>query len=207
MRYFYHPLSTNCRKTSAILKHTGLDAEWVVVDPLKGEHLSPEFVRLNPNSSIPVLVDGDRSWWESNVIAIHVARTAGSSFWPADEDARLDVLKWMFWQQAHLVQATGQIYFERVVKSMLGRGPADEAVVEGAVARFRRLAAVLEQTLTERDYLVGDDLTLADWAAAADLSYADRVSLPMADFPRIVEWLARLDSEPSWSSTAPRLPG
>ncbi len=178
-----------------------------MVDLVTGEHLTPEFARLNPNSRIPVLVDDDRSWWESNVIAIHVARTAGSSLWPADEDARLDVLKWMFWQQAHLVQATGQVFFERVVKSMLGRGPADEAVVEGALARFRRLAAVLEQTLTGRDYLVGDDLTLADWAVAADLSYADQIALPMADFPRVAAWLARLDSDSSWSSTAPRLPG
>jgi len=207
MRYFYHPLSASCRKTSAILMRTGLEAQWIVVDLPSGEHLTPEFARLNPNSKIPVLVDGDRSWWESNVIAIHVARTAGSSLWPADEDARLHVLKWMFWQQAHLMQATGQIVFERIVKPMLGQGSADEAVVEGALARFRRLAAVLERELNDRDYLVGTELTLADWAVAADLSYADRIELPMADSPRVTAWLARLDADPEWASTAPTLPG
>ena len=207
MRYLYHPLSPNCRKTSATLKHVGLDAEWVVVDLPAGEQLKPEFVRLNPNSKVPVLVDGDRTLWESNAIAIHLARKAGSELWPMGDDARLDILKWMFWQQGHLMQATGQIAFERLLRPMLGQGAPDEATVAGALKRFRRLAAVLEDALAVNHYLVGEVLTLADWAVASDLSFADRIGLPVADFPHVEAWLERLDATPAWVETVPELPG
>lgn len=207
MRYYYHPMSTNCRKTTALLDHLGLEADRRVVDLSVGAHLEPEFLAVNPNGKVPALVDGELRLWESNAIAIHLAEKAGSPMWPADSTARLDVLRWMFWEQGHLMHATGVVFFERLLKPMLGEGQPDEAKIRRALGTFGRLASVLDGHLATRAHLVGDDLTVADWAVAGNMTYADDLGLPIADHPHLARWLARLDDVPAWRAGAARAPG
>jgi glutathione S-transferase len=202
VRYYYHPGSPNCRKCTALLDLLGVAADRQVVDLPRGEHLQPAFLAINPNGKVPALVDGDRAIWESNAIIIHLAEFAGSGLWPADE-RRLDILKWMFWEQAHLVHAAGVPFFQRVLKPVLGLGPADEQRVAEALASFRRLAGVLDGHLAERTFLVGDALTLADLAVASNFSYAELGGLPVGEFENVNRWLAELDQIPAWRHNAP----
>lgn len=207
MRYYYHPMSTNCRKTTALLDHLGLECERRVVDLPRGEHFSPEYLAINPNGKVPALVDGEQAIWESNAIAIHLAEIAASELWPTDPAARLDVLKWMFWEQGHLMYATGILFFERLLKPMLREGEPDDGAIAKALGSFRRLAKVLDDHLAERPYLVASRLTLADLAVAGNLSYAGALKLPVAEFRHLERWLASLDEIPAWRSSAPPSPG
>jgi glutathione S-transferase len=202
MRYYYHPGSPNCRKVPAVLDLLEIDAERHLVDLPRGEHLKPGFLAINPNGKVPVLLDGDRVIWESNAIIIHLAETAGSGLWPADE-RRLDVLKWMFWEQGQLMYAAGVPFFQRVLRPMLGLGDADEQRVTEALGSFRRLAGVLDGALAGRRFLVGDGLTLADIAVAGNFSYAGPAGLPVAEFANVTRWLGELDRIPAWRDSAP----
>ena len=83
MKYYYHPLSPNCRKVTALIEMLGQKCERKVIDLPKGEHLTPEFLEVNPFGAVPVLVDGELKLPESNAILIYLAEKAGSELWPS----------------------------------------------------------------------------------------------------------------------------
>lgn len=203
MRYFYHPWSPNCRKTTAVIDHLGIEVEHRVIDLSRGEQAAPEFRAINPNGMVPTLVDGELVVTESNAIAIYLAETAGSDLWPGERALQLDVLRWMFWEQSHFMFACGTVFFNRLVKPMIGQEP-DQARIDEGLAKFRRLAAVLDGALAAAPYLVGGRLSLADWAVAGNLCFADKIGLPVADFEHLAAWTRRLDETPAWQDSAPQ---
>jgi glutathione S-transferase len=206
MKYYYHPASSNCRKVTAVIHHLGLHAEHIVVNLPKAEQTSSEFLAVNPNGRVPALIDGDRRIWESNAIIIYLAEKAASDLWP-DDDRRLDILKWLFWEQGHLMYATGIPSYQLVIKPLLG-GQPDQKRIDEAYVSFRRLARVLDDELACHRYVVGDALSLADFAVAGNFSFAPRTGLPMDEFSNIRRWLAALDEIPAWvASTPPPLGG
>jgi glutathione S-transferase len=206
MKYYYHPASPNCRKVTAVIDHLGLQAQHIVVDLPKGEQMSPDFLAVNPNGRVPALVDGDRKIWESNAIIIYLAEKAASDMWP-DDDRRLDILKWLFWEQGHLMYAIGIPVYQLVVKPLLG-GQPDHKRIDEAYVSFGRLAKVLDDELARHRYVVGDALSLADFAVAGNFSFASQAGLPMDEFSNIRRWLDALDEIPAWvASTPPPLGG
>lgn len=204
MRYYYHPGSPNCRKVSAVIEMLGVETKYEFVDLPKGKQAQPEFLAINPNGMVPALVDGKTTVLESNCILIYLAEKNGSDLW--SEDHKLEILRWMFWEQSHFMYATGMVFFQKLLKPMLGQEP-DEARTAEAVAKFRRHAKALDDHLKDRKWLVGDAMTLADFAVAANLTYAKATELPMDEFPNIQRWYAAIDALPAWQATHPALAG
>ena len=204
MRYYYHSWSPNCRKCTALIDHMELDAERHVVQLAKGEQMAPEFLAINPNGMVPTLVDGEVTVVESNAIVIYLADNHGSELWPGDRLRQLEVLQWMFWEQSHYMFACGVVFYNRLVKPLIRQEP-DEQRVEEAIAKFRRHSKVLDDRLADRRHLLGDQLSLADWAVAGNLSTAGAVGLPVAEFPNLARWLTTLDENPSWKAAAPEM--
>lgn len=206
MEYYYHPGSSNCRKCTAVIDLLCADVTRHIVDLPHGAHMQPEYLAINPNGRVPALLHGDRVVWESNAIIIYLAERAGSDLWPAG-DGRIEILKWMFWEQAHLMYATGIPFFQRVIKPMLGLGEPDEQRIAESLGAFRRLATVLDGHLARHDFLLGGRLTLADLAVASNFSYAGVTGLPVTEFANVVSWLAALDELPEWRASAPPVIG
>lgn len=204
MKYYYHPASPNCRKVSALIEMLGIDAEHVFVNLPKGEQATPKFLAINPNGMVPALVDDGTTVLESNCILIHLAEKAGSELWSQAD--KLDILRWMFWEQSHFMYAAGTLFFQKLLKPLIGQEP-DEARIAEAVAKFRRHAKALDGHLENRTWLVGDRMTLADLAVAANLTYADATGLPMEEFPNVRRWYAAIEALPAWQSTRPALAG
>jgi glutathione S-transferase len=204
MKYYYHPASPNCRKVSVLLEMLGIEATWEFVDLPKGKQAEPEYLAVNPNGMVPALVDGDQTVLESNCILIHLAEKAGSDLW--SEADKLEILRWMFWEQSHFMYATGMLFFQKLLKPMMGKEP-DQARVEEATAKFRRHAKALDRHLVGRDWLVGEGMTVADLAVAAELTYAEATGLPMEEFPNVQRWYAAIEALPAWQSTRPALAG
>jgi len=204
VKYYYHPGSPNCRKVSTLIELLGVDATYEFVDLPKGKQAQPEFLAINPNGMVPALVDGSTTVLESNCILIYLAEQTGSDLWPAD--GQLEILRWMFWEQSHFMYATGMLFFQKLLKPLIGQEP-DQARIDEAVAKFRRHAKALDGHLAEREWLVGDAMTLADLAVAANLTYADATGLPMDEFPAIRRWYAAIEELPAWQATRPALAG
>ena len=189
------------RLTAAVLN---LAIEEVSLDFTKGEHKKPEYLALNPNGSVPTLVDEGFVLTESRAIMQYLAtKKPESGLLPRDEQARASVTRWQFWDAAHFSPNLATVAFQRVMKAMFGMGEPDVAKVEEALTNFARFAAVLDQHLADKSYLVGDALTVADLTLASSLMYSKQADVPVANFPRVEAWFARITALDGWKRTTP----
>ncbi|MCW5650728.1 MAG: glutathione S-transferase family protein [Ramlibacter sp.] len=194
----YYDETINPRKACAVARHLALPVELVHVRLARGEHKAPGFLALNPNGRLPVLQDGALTLWEANAIMCHLSLAAGAELWPRDPQAQVEVTRWLSWDAFHFTRHTGTLYFENLIKPLIGLGAADAVVVHEAEQQVRASAAVLEQHLASRRFLLGDALSVADFAVSAALPYAEGARLPLQGLPAIARWHARLNELPGW---------
>jgi glutathione S-transferase len=192
----------NPRKACAVARYLNSPVEFVRVDLAKGQQRTPEFLALNPNGKVPVLRDGDFVLWESNAIMCELARRAKSDLWPNDE-RQIEVLRWLSFDARHFTHYSGALYFEYVIKPWAGIGEVDEAKVAEALKGFKTSAAVVDGHLQSRNFLLGEQLSVADFALSAAFPYAEVAKLPLAEFPAIQRWHARLRDLPAWREPFP----
>lgn len=206
MKLYYFPPSPNSRKAQAVAIYLGLPVELELVDLQQGHQRTAEFLALNPTGRIPVLQDGDFVLWESTAIMQYLASKVSTPLWPDNAQQRADIMRWQSWQLAHWSRGAQSIQFERFVKKVLDMGDPDPQVLEQAIATFHREAAILDSHLADKDYLVGNVLTLADFAVASDLTYATIAQFPLEKYDHIRAWYDRIEALPAWQQTAPQAP-
>lgn len=203
MKLYYNPLSPNVRRARLTVAVLGIDVEEKFVDFSKAEHKSPEYLALNPNGAVPTLVDGEFVLTESRAIMQYLAsKKPQAGLLPRDEMARADVSRWQFWDAAHFAPQLAALAFEKVIKGMLGLGEPDNGKVQEALTNFRRYAAVLDQRLRGKSYVVGNTLTVADLTLASSLMYAPQTEAPLAEFPNLQSWFSRITELDGWKKTA-----
>jgi glutathione S-transferase len=206
MKLYGFPPSPRTWQVRAVAAHLGIPLEFEFVDLTKGVQRTPAYLALNPTARAPVLVDGDFKLWETAAIVQYLASKTPNTLWPDDARTRADIMRWQSWQIAHWSgHACEPLLVERLVKQILNAGPPDEAIVTRALEAFHREARVLDAHLARQPYLVGDTVTLADFAVAPTLFYAERAALPLADVPHVRAWFARVAALPCWAETAPQM--
>jgi glutathione S-transferase len=204
MKLYINPMSPNVRRVRLTAAVLGLQLEEVVLDFAKGEHKRPEHLALNPNGSVPTLVDGDFVLTESRAIMQYLAsKKPEAGLLPRDELARADVTRWQFWDSSHFSPQLGTLAFQKLLKPMFGMGEPEPAKIEEALTGFRRFAAVLDQRLDGKRHVVGDTLTLADLTIASSLMYARQTDVPVAEFPQLQAWFSRMTEMDAWKQTGP----
>jgi glutathione S-transferase len=207
MKLYGFPASPNTWKVRALASYLKIPLDFEVVDLTKGGQRAPAYLALNPTGRTPTLVDGDFTLWESNAILQYVASKTKNSLWPDDARARADISRWQSWQLAHWgADACAPLTFQRLVKKFLNLGPPDEAVTAKATEAFNKEAKTLDEYLAKRKYLVGDNLTIADFAVAAAMMYAKQAEMPVGPYPHLRAWFERVTALPCWGETAPQLP-
>ncbi|HVI90092.1 MAG TPA: glutathione S-transferase family protein [Dongiaceae bacterium] len=195
--------SPNSHKVEAVIDHLGLEVELVYQDFLAGDLRTAGYLALNPNAMVPTLVDGGFKLWESNAITQYLADKAGDQLLlPRDPRQRAEVLRWQFWELAHFNRAFGTLVFDGVIRPRLNLGASNPALVAKGQADLTRFAPVLEAHLAKRDYLVGDGITIADYAILALETYRDAVAFDWKPYGRINAYFDRLRETPSWVRTA-----
>ena len=204
MKLYINVLSPNVRRVRLTARVLGLQLEEEKLDFAKGQHKSPEYLALNPNGSVPLLVDGDFALAESRAIMQYLAsKKPESGLLPRDEQARADVTRWQFWDASHFSPQAGTLAFQRVMKQMFGMGDPEPAKVEEALTNFRRFAGVLNLRLEGKQYVVGHALTLADLTLASSLMYAEQADVPLAEFPHVQAWFSGIKQLDAWRDTNP----
>src|SRR6185312_16158887 len=175
MKLYAFPPSPNTWKVRAVAAHLGVPLELEFVDLFKGASHTPAYLAGNPTGRTPSRVGGDCELGESTAILQDLASQKPNSLWPDNARTRADIMRWQSWSLAHWgKEACEPLLFQKLVKQLVNMGPPDEAVVAKGVECFNKEAAVLEAHLTKQQYLVGKDITLADFSVAAPLFYADR---------------------------------
>lgn len=204
MKLYHFPISPNSRRVVAVIHHLGLECELIALDLSKGEHLTPEFISLNPNHMIPTLVDGDTVLWESNAIMQYLcAKVGDDSLWPKDPKKQAEVTRWQFWQAAHFGSACSVFIYERLVKKFLNIGEPNLAEIAKGEERFHRFAKVLNEYLVGKEWLEGDHVTLADYSVGSFLDLAEMAQFPMEGYDEMKRWYKNIEQLPAWQSSMP----
>jgi glutathione S-transferase len=189
MRLHDYPASGNCYKVRLLLAQLGLDYERVNVDIFGGDTLSDEFGRLNPARMTPVLeLDSGESLPESNAILAYLAE--GTDMLPGG--ARAQVLRWLFYEQAEIIPGIAGLRFRLVT----GRLAADSADARGRRATGAAALAVLDDHLTEHQFLAGERYSIADIAVYAYAHVAGEAGFELADHPAVRDWIERVEATP-----------
>jgi len=187
----------NGRKVSVMLEECGLPYELHKVDIGKAnDQMRPEFLALNPNGKIPVIVDtegpGGKSFtvFESGAILIYLAGKTGR-FLSADMGTRYLALQWLMFQMASVGPMFGQVHH------FLRAAPEP---VPYAVERYSRekdrLYGVLNKRLGEAAYLAGDEYSIADIATYPWVSRYDYHRTNLEDHPNVKRWFDELSARP-----------
>ncbi|TFZ03618.1 glutathione S-transferase family protein [Ramlibacter humi] len=182
-------LSGHCHRVELMLSLLQLPYETVDVDLLKGEQHMPAFKALNAFGQVPVIQDGGVTLADSNAILVYLeSRYATGRFLPRDPVGAAQVQRW-------LSAAAGWLAFgpaaARVIK-LFGR--SDDPVP--AQQRAARLFDAMEVELGRTDWLAGREPTLADIALYSYTVSAPEGGVSLQPYPRIREWLARVEAMP-----------
>jgi GST-like protein len=196
---FYWP-TPNGKKVTILLEELGLPYKITPVNIQQGAQFSQEFLRMNPNHRMPVMVDhapkdggAPISVFESGAIMMYLAEKTGR-FWPSDVRRRYDVVQWVIWQMANQGPKLGECgHFRR-----LGDREGDQSY---AVRRFtdeaNRLYGVLNNQLYRHRYVAGGEYTIADmicypWTINWKLQGQD-----ISEFKYVERWQKELAERPA----------
>ncbi len=186
--------SGNCWKPAMMLHARGLPFRWIEVDILKGESRTPEFLRLNPNGRVPLLVRPDgRTLAESNAMLVHLGE--GTEWIPSDAYLRAKMYEWLFFEQY-----SHEPYVATVRFWVRYAGKAEEKKHELPERTARGYAAlgVMEKALSAAPFLVGERPTLADITLYAYTHVAPEGGFSLDDYPAIRRWLDRVPTLPGF---------
>jgi len=153
-------------KVSILLEETGLPYEPHLVNFGTNDQMSPEFLSLNPNNKIPAIIDPNGpdgkplALFESGAILLYLASKAGK-FLPADTAARYETLQWVMFQMGGIGPMFGQLGF---FHKFAGKDYEDKRPRDRYVAESKRLLSVLDVHLAGREWVMGDEYTIADIA-------------------------------------------
>ena len=198
MKLYNSPGSPNALRTRAVAFELGFDPEIINVNIGTGDNRKPEFLAINPNGKVPVLVDGDVVIWESRAINAYLAALKPErNFYPTDLVKRAAVDQWSYWQAIHLGPAMQRVAFERVQKKGFGRGEPDESTITGELKTVAELLPILDAALTGKQWIVGD-LSIADFALATTFTLRKEARLGVEAHPNVTAWIDRLEATPGW---------
>ncbi|AZG16559.1 glutathione S-transferase N-terminal domain-containing protein [Cupriavidus pauculus] len=191
-------------KVSLMLEETGLPYEPQLVRFDKNDQTSPEFLSLNPNNKIPAIIDPNGpsgqplALWESGAILVYLAEKTGK-FMAADPALRYETIQWVMWQMGGIGPMFGQVGF---FHKFAGKDYEDKRPRDRYVAESKRLLNVLNDRLKGRQWIMGDDYTIADiatfpWVRNLLGFYEAGELVGIQDFPEVSRVLAAFEARPA----------
>lgn len=214
MRQLYHlPISPACRKVRLVLAEKNLGFEMIEERDWERRH---EFLALNPAGEVPVLIEENGTVVSGGLaISEYLEETVPEpKLLPGDAEARAETRRLVDWfDRKFAAEVSDGLIFEKVTRRFLsvaeGGGAPDMAVVRAALYNLRYHLDYISYLMEERRWLAGEEMTLADLAAAAHLSCLDYVGdVPWSQFPGAKDWYVRIKSRPGFRQIlADHVPG
>lgn len=191
IKLYQFPVSGNSHKVRLMLSLLKLPHEVINVAGAKGEHKSPEFLAMNPFGQVPVLVDGDKVLRDSQAILFYLASQYGQGRWfPADPQEGARVVSWLTVAASEVSRGPGALRLHHLFGRALDVPAAEKLSAE--------LLAVLNDHLSHDEWLVGDQISIADLAMYSYIALAPQAKLDLTPFAPIRAWLHRIQSLPGY---------
>jgi len=188
-------VSGNCHKVRLLLELLRREYRWVEVDSAHGATRTPEFLALNPNGKVPIVVLADeRVLAESNAILYFLAQ--GTPWFAGDEFQRAQTLAWMFFEQY------SHEPYVAVARFIRGWTDPDSerrgAELERCMIRGNQALEVMERHLQTSNWFSGTDCGIADFALHAYTHCAEDGGFELARYSAVVRWIARVEALPGF---------
>ena len=195
----YYAPTPNGWKITIMLEECSLPYRIIPVNLGKGDQFKPEFLAISPNNRMPVIVDDDGpkgekiSVFESGAILLYLGEKTGK-FLPSLQIDRIKVLEWLFWQVGGLGPMAGQVsHFVNYAPNF----PGDHSYSEKRYKNeYDRLLGVMNNILTEREYLAGD-YSVADMASFPWVTAYKRYEVDLNKFKEVRRWFDTLKNRPA----------
>lgn len=199
----YSLATPNGQKVGIMLEETGLPYEPHLIDITADDQFDNDFMQISPNSKIPAIIDPDGpggrmiSFMESGAILIYLAEKAGR-FLPGDAALRWQTLQWLFFQVGHVGPMFGQ--FGHFFKYAADK-TSDSYAVERYTRETQRLLGVLNSRMQDREWIMGDQLTIADmaivpWVHGLDF-YGGHEQLQTETYEHVIRWRDHFFARPA----------
>lgn len=204
---FYYWTTPNGHKVTLFLEEAGLEYKVCPINIGKGDQFNPEFLKIAPNNRIPAIVDNDPigggeaiALFESGAILEYLADKT-SKFLAASGPKRYEALQWLYWQMGGFGPMLGQNHH-------FNKHAAEK--VPYAIERYenesRRLYRILNEQLESKNFITGDDYTIADMACYPWALYADSQNVNLNDYPHVQAWIERIDERPATKAAYALIP-
>jgi glutathione S-transferase len=194
--------SGNCYKVELLLAHLQREHRWIEVDSTAGQTRTPEFLALNPNGRVPLLVlDDGRRLPESNAIVWFLAE--GTHFLPDDAWRRAQTLQWLFFEQ---YSHEPYVAVARFIARWLPPDHPRQAELPRLRERGHQALAVMEQHLQGREFFVDGGYGLADIALYAYTHEAHVGGIALDGYPGVRAWLERVEAQPGFVPQSYKIP-
>jgi len=196
LKFYYAPMST-ASITALVLEELGVDCEIVKLDIARGDTKKPEFLKVNPNGRVPVLIHDDAVVWESAAITMYLGEMFGvaKKLYPPPGPKRAEAMKWIVWTNVTLGEAVN-----RYTRNTLRTTPAEQRnakALESAKTEVANCLRILDQSLLNKQYLVGE-YTLADTHLIAMLDYIRHLKIDFTPYARINSWSQRCSARAAY---------
>jgi len=199
-RLYHYPLSPFSRKVRLSLAEKRIEVE--LVEERFWEK-DADFLRRNPAGKVPVLKMGDRVMADSTAICEYLEeKHPAPSLLPKDPEGRYEVRRLVAWfDDKFNEEVTTKLMGERVFRKVMGTGYPDSTNVKAGSKAVKYHLDYMAWLLDQRRWLAGNEMSLADFAAAAHLSCLDYVSDVDWNRSEIVkDWYAKIKSRPAFRS-------
>ncbi|KAF4522945.1 hypothetical protein B566_EDAN012640 [Ephemera danica] len=185
---YYIPGSAPCRSVMLAARALGVELNLKMTNLMAGEHLKPEFLKLNPQHCVPTIDDNGFALWESRAICSYLANKYGKddSLYPKDPQKRALVDSRLYFDQGTLYQRFGDLYYPAI----FGGAPLDD----GKKKKLEEALEFLDKFLDGQEWVAGNDLTIADISLVASVTTVDIVGFDLSKYNNITSWLARAKS-------------
>ncbi|KMZ04009.1 uncharacterized protein LOC6728381 [Drosophila simulans] len=193
MDFYYSPRSSGSRTIIMVAKALGLELNKKQLRITEGEHLKPEFLKLNPQHTIPTLVDNGFAIWESRAIAVYLVEKYGKddSLFPNDPQKRALINQRLYFDMGTLHDSFMKYYYPFIRTGQLGN-----------VENYKKIEAAFEFLdifLEGQDYVAGSQLTVADIAILSSVSTFEVVEFDISKYPNVARWYANAKKiTPGW---------
>jgi len=184
---FYHvPGSAPCRAVRLAAKAVGVDLNLKYLDLMKGEQMAPEFLKINPQHTIPTMVDNGFSLWESRAIMGYLVNqyAKDDSLYPKDAKKRALVDQRMYFDIGTLYARFADYYYPVYFAGV----PFDPAKMTKIEEAFQ----FLDTFLADSEYAAGNSLTIADLTLVATVSTFEAVNFDLSKYPNVAKWLNKV---------------
>jgi glutathione S-transferase len=181
----YGATASRAHRVLWMLKELGVTFEHVPTGFLDGSTRQPDFLALNPNGRVPVLVDDGFVIYESLAINLYLAAQYPGPLTPGSARDTALATQWSFWVATEVEKP---LLFASANRRLFPDGQRDEEQAAMALAKLDRPWRVLDAHLAERPWLLGDRFTVADLNVATVMDLAPQCGIALDAWPRVQAW-------------------